>query len=81
MRAALAEGTTTSNSAADVPAERFTSTSRIKLPSVEIVAPGKSFTRRRYWPRFLMTTSSLPRTSSTTTPTWRPAARTITIFM
>ncbi len=32
---------------------------------------GKSFTRRRYSPRFLMTISSLPRTSSTTKPIWR----------
>jgi len=36
-----------------------------------IVVPGKSFTRRKYSPRFLITISSLPRTSSTTTPIFR----------
>jgi len=35
-----------------------------------MVVPGKSFTRRKYSPRFLITISSLPMTSSTTRPTW-----------
>src|SRR6267143_1362954 len=50
---------------------RFKSISRMRLPSGAIVVPGKSFTRRRYSPRFLITISSLPRTSSTTRPIFR----------
>ena len=50
---------------------RFKSMSRMRLPSGAMVVPGKSLTRRRYSPRFLMTISSLPRTSSTTRPICR----------
>src|SRR5216684_743060 len=57
----------------------FKSISRIRLPSGAIVVPGKSFTRRKYSPRFLITISSLPRTSSTTTPIFRFPAFATTI--
>ncbi len=57
---------------------RLRSTSRIRLPSGAMVAPGNIFTLRRYSPRFLMTISSLRKTSSTTTPTCLPPTFTST---
>src|SRR5258707_1338236 len=69
MRAALGLACTARRSFGSVATMRFKSISKIKLPSGAIVVPGNNFTRRRYSPRFLITISSLPRTSSTTTRT------------
>src|SRR6266478_1388554 len=79
IRAALALACIGRRSLGSVATMRFKSISRMRLPSGAIVVPGKSFTRRRYSPRFLITISSLPRTSSTTRPIFRFPAFATTI--
>ena len=71
IRAALALACRGRRSLGSVATMRFKSISRMRLPSGAMVVPGKSFTRRRYSPRFLITISSLPTTSSTTSPIFR----------
>ena len=79
MRAAAELVISGRRSMASPATRRFTSISRIRLPSGAMVAPGNIFTLRRYSPMFLMTISSLRITSSTMMPTWRPPTLTITM--